>query len=273
MKKCVFCQSGSDVVKITKEHVLPVWLGEALNTGEINHALESWHLNRAGNRIMDFDGVRPVGPYEMVVNRVCKVCNNEWMNQLVEVPVMSLLPQLSSGEISELSANELKSLATWACKTVFIRSLMDRGQQMIPKWKFDRLRTSIQPPEYTWIWLLKSSESNTYTRHYRFKLTNPDVGGHISYVIIPGLAFMVVGLSRSQEMIPQHQLEHTMSESLGESSALIWPMSAGGIKLNGEAFTLDAINQAVERIDGVMKLCSVFPPLKRVNKHGLRDPR
>ena len=63
--------------------------------------------------------------YNHTVNRVCKNCNEGWMNLDVEIPVEGTLFALIRGERPVLDSNARQLLARWVYKTALVRALVE----------------------------------------------------------------------------------------------------------------------------------------------------
>lgn len=117
MDLCICCETplGSNR---TNEHVIPVWLQEAL--GERYDELTRCVADSASEQVVErrrhvFDRLRQ--------GHVCRKCNGGWMAEL-EAQAARILPNLLDGAKSpfELSADERLLISRWTAKTALVLS-------------------------------------------------------------------------------------------------------------------------------------------------------
>src|SRR4051794_31155713 len=113
IQKCVFC-GGTPV---TREHILPFWLREAVGGGG-----SATHLRLVGDTmgIARADSVaygegREAAEADVVVRAVCRVCNNGWLNDL-DHDVAPLIIPLIRNENRPISEGDRLTLARWSTK-------------------------------------------------------------------------------------------------------------------------------------------------------------
>jgi hypothetical protein len=130
-KRCLFCASVVAGQK-SREHVIPTWLRRLLFAESKSIVLNAYDA--------DFVTVaqRPQTLNELVVTRICKRCNNGWMNEL-EGAMQGVLPPLIHGdkEITALSPDEAMSVGRWACKTAY---MLDAANLSFPRVPPEHLR-------------------------------------------------------------------------------------------------------------------------------------
>jgi hypothetical protein len=114
---CAFC--GSTTRPRGREHVFPDWLTTiGLESSPVEYYV-GW-LNRTPRRWTS-------APFTARVRAVCDTCNNGWMSEL-ENAARLVLTSLILGESPELSADDQRLIAAWACKTAFV-SLLSSAEE------------------------------------------------------------------------------------------------------------------------------------------------
>jgi hypothetical protein len=167
-KACIFC--GAQGRKITKEHVVPKWIGE----------LPSQHpgdLSTFINRNVLNDGFRielPADPNNPspLANRVCDPCNTRWMSDM-ETPAkkacVMLLKHGNGTEPVKLLDAERALLGLWATKTaiMFDYTPLGRSRRWLPE-DARNLYATRTPPDFVRVWLAQLAGD-----HPRFRMTRP----------------------------------------------------------------------------------------------------
>lgn len=113
--RCPLC---GEVGKKTREHVLPLWLGNLLfDTWADDAPLNvSYRFTRYGEDKV-IERSRETERPEVVVRDVCKRCNTGWMSKL-ESAAKPLLSPLVLGHPARLEMAQQVTIAHWAAKTV-----------------------------------------------------------------------------------------------------------------------------------------------------------
>jgi hypothetical protein len=152
---CIFCDGDG---KLTKEHVIPRWLGPVLlrarpplgrSPGE---KLFTHRFNPGPN---DDSPPRewPNDEVDLVTNSVCERCNSGWLHDL-ETKARPVLTHLVIGETSDLTTEDQKTVATWAYKTALLFQLLRAERaRAIPPDRFRELFALRQPPTEARVWL------------------------------------------------------------------------------------------------------------------------
>jgi hypothetical protein len=112
-RQCLFCGATG----VTKEHILPLWLGRVFDElagpgGSVTFHHFSEHPE-AGIEKRRKTAKRPA----FHTRAFCRTCNGGWMARL-EQTVQPVLKQLILGKPTKLSTDQQQLLAFWATKTV-----------------------------------------------------------------------------------------------------------------------------------------------------------
>jgi hypothetical protein len=154
-KRCVFCDVAG---KRTKEHVIPLWLGSLLYraqppTGESSSGKRFTHRFNPGPDDASSPREWSTDEVDLVTNSVCERCNNGWLHSL-ETEAKPVLTRLVTGERTDLSSTEQKTVATWSYKTALLFQLLRaENARPIPRGRFHELFALQRPPPETRVWL------------------------------------------------------------------------------------------------------------------------
>src|SRR4051812_45781168 len=79
-RTCVFCGVGS----VTREHIFPFWLRQAVGGGGAATHYRSTPADAPPpiGRQLEYEPPWSAGDTEVVVRAVCANCNNTWLNEL-----------------------------------------------------------------------------------------------------------------------------------------------------------------------------------------------
>lgn len=139
-RRCAFCGGGN----LSKEHVLPRWLGRVLHTRH-PRGVEVLRIDAEPVRIT------PSAPFTTTVRQVCAACNHGWMNDL-EVAARPVLTPLLRGEPSVLDVVDQQIVATWALKTTMMAQYL-WSDRPIPSAHYAALRRLGEPPPGYAVWV------------------------------------------------------------------------------------------------------------------------
>jgi hypothetical protein len=217
---CVFC-AGVSGSPITREHILPQWLDEALNTGETIVNWKAWWTDSEGDK--SEVAVRRMSPFHQQVKMVCATCNNGWMSVEVEVPVVDILPSLIRSEKRGLHPADMGRIALWTAKTAFTRALMDQGNNTIPAEHYRWLMEERIPPAGTSIWAIRCEPHSTAMRHFRMEGQSGDWSGHITMLCIGELVLFIVGFSEEIDESLFRQIETSLQHGAKQSAVRVCP--------------------------------------------------
>jgi hypothetical protein len=115
---CAFC--GSTKRPRGREHVFPDWLN-SIGLEAVQVETHTGWLNRVPRR-WTTEG------FTATVRAVCDDCNHGWLSQLEAVAKPVLTP-LILGQSRELSIDDQRLLAAWACKTALVAMLSSSDGQ------------------------------------------------------------------------------------------------------------------------------------------------
>lgn len=223
---CPFCGKYPPEIIFSLEHVLPAWLGKKMSSNEKRLIVDQWFALNADGSPDRISEIRSMGPYDQKV-KVCKTCNEGWMEQKVERPVQEDLPRLALSQRVIVDGTGAKQLALWAIKTSCTRALMDKGERAIPVEHYRLLYDELTPPPFTMVWAIPCAMESTLTRHYRFNLQfiEPPFRGHITTLKFGSLALFVVGFSaRVRDHVFVNLDAHVQNQS-GSAAIRLWPDS------------------------------------------------
>lgn len=144
-RRCVFCGASPP---LTKEHVFPKWLREAV----------TWSKNNVGTHVWKGERSRAGKVYQGVsimteARIVCGTCNNGWMRKL-EDAVIPILKPMVQGQVCMLDQAAQALLATWCFKTVMVIEHIDPPTQ-IPREHLSYLYQDQErrPPLFSYAWI------------------------------------------------------------------------------------------------------------------------
>ena len=137
-RTCVFCGG----TPLTKEHIWPQWIGDALPiTAELVphevHDLPPWDAP----------------PFSLTVKRVCASCNNGWMSDLETTARPSLTPMMLGQQVA-LDGPTQKVIATWTLKTAMMFQFTEKARS-IPDEHYEFLYRRRAPPGSTLTWIAR----------------------------------------------------------------------------------------------------------------------
>jgi hypothetical protein len=113
-RRCAFCDSDE---KLTREHVIPQWLAEALHEMEPGDPDPEWRADYWAGGMVERDRNHPMPRPTVVVRHVCEACNTGWMADL-EGRAKPLIEPMVRGQRTTLDLAQQVEVATWASKTV-----------------------------------------------------------------------------------------------------------------------------------------------------------
>jgi hypothetical protein len=147
---CAFC--GSTKRPRGREHVFANWLNSiGLESGQVE--IHAGRLNRVARR-WTTEG------FTATVRAVCDDCNHGWLSQL-ERAAKPVLTPLILGQSTELSVDDQRPIAAWACKTALVAMLSSSDEQRahgygVPAAEYHALyarREHPEPPLHSQYWI------------------------------------------------------------------------------------------------------------------------
>jgi hypothetical protein len=162
---------------------------------------------------------------EATVSRVCKPCNNHWMNDLEETS-RSVLTMLIRGEAGQVDRKSAEDLAIWVAKTCFMAQLTHPASAAVPPKHYEWLYEHRTPPADTHIWALNIEGGDWALRMQHFCILYGERGQHDfsepcnTYSTTIGLgrvAFCVMGTTKSSMVLPSLEMVTPLD------AVRIWP--------------------------------------------------
>jgi hypothetical protein len=138
---CAFC--GSPKRPRGREHVFADWLNSiGLEAGQVE--VHTGRLNRVARR-WTTEG------FTATVRAVCDSCNHGWLSRL-EAAAKPVLTPLILGQSVELSVDDQRLIAAWACKTALVAMLSSSDEQRaqgygVPAAEYHALYATREHPE------------------------------------------------------------------------------------------------------------------------------
>jgi hypothetical protein len=217
-RQCIFCGGRAN----SKEDAIPLWLA----------------ANYQSPAFMDLQlgEDKPVISYavnqpEILIRKVCKKCNNEWMNRL-EQRARPVIERLWWQPSCELEIRDCRTMALWSCKT----AMMFEASRPPDWWAFtdlDRclLYTSDRMPDSVEVWVVKCVNLNTCTGEARYLTNpdNPDRAGIITMCFSP----LVIQVKKLHVPTVRPGVNITIYERPGEwneSLLRIWPLDGKPVR-------------------------------------------
>jgi hypothetical protein len=115
---CVFCKQGLSGIG-AEEHIFPRWLLSHLGIPRTEQMFQG--TGSEATLDVDDDGGRVHGTWRFVEGRVCKACNNGWLQRLEQKTRAGLeILMKDAGRIVALDPSQRELLARWAAKTAFL---------------------------------------------------------------------------------------------------------------------------------------------------------
>ena len=179
-RKCIFCGKRANSV----EDAIPLWLARRYPA----EAIMDLQLGE-GQPVISYQVKQP----ELRVKRVCRKCNNEWMNRLEE-RTKPIIIRLQEEPSCELDIHDCQSLALWTCKTAMVMEATKPPVQWVYT-ELDRCLLSLKDlmPESVEVWIVKCAEALPSARDwagYRRMPISPERAGIatlcFSPLVIPG---------------------------------------------------------------------------------------
>ncbi|ANG93077.1 hypothetical protein A8A57_11945 [Lelliottia amnigena] len=217
MKKneCVFCKKQPPEIHLTREHVLPDWMGEKLKADK-THGF----VSKVKGKKLDKREVNGTSILDVTVKRVCNKCNNGWMSKELEEPLAKYIELMAKNQQTKLDGKIQFTLALWAFKTALMRSLINGNEATISEY-FDIVYQR-KIPNNTHIWLIDCGPNRTLyrTRHIWFKDQEDRCVAFSSTLVILGFTIQI--LSFLEEKPAQFNLDF-FNNQIPNASRKIWP--------------------------------------------------
>src|SRR4051812_32750990 len=125
-RTCAFCGSSMRGREATKEYGFPLWLmpwiGDPAKGGVTHTIRHGTHGPISRQWTAD--------TLDLAAKKVCRRCNNGWMNDLERLVRPHLIPLLE-GQLRVLDAPVQRIVAAWAVKTALSLALANSGSEAI----------------------------------------------------------------------------------------------------------------------------------------------
>lgn len=224
--------------------MISAWLSSKIGNGASTVIWNQNYMDITTETLMQADRILPHSPYDAVVGEVCKICNEGWLNEEVEKPVQTILPELAKGQFANLRNSHLNSLSLWAAKVASIRGLMDKGKRAIPREHYTWMYENREPPPNTFIWMAKcDSPLDTWTRHLRFELETNDshIKFHATTIVLGNLMFHIVGISDVPSFLDLDDIGSLFADSSSGACFLLWPNPEQNLPHNWRQMSSDEV--------------------------------
>ena len=136
---------------MSRQHVIPQWVSKVLAEDP-----RGWPNPF---RVQRHYGGVPVGSFgaskviNLITKRVCKVCNEGWLEQLVEHPTQPILDPMLRGREAPLDLAEQSMLAAWVAKTAMeFRYALTPPEPVAAEWLTEMYEHQLAP-ETWYIWV------------------------------------------------------------------------------------------------------------------------
>jgi hypothetical protein len=168
----------------------------------------------------------PQSAFDWLVNDVCKVCNEGWLNLDVEGQAEEFLAAAMQGLFININADNSRKMALWAAKTAAVRALMDPLPRAIPPEHYAYIKQNLEPPPNTFVWLAHIQyASDPSMRHTRLGTTaDPGVAetkSHFTSIIYGHMALYIIGASNEEGL---WIYEETISAIEQRDTLQLWPV-------------------------------------------------
>ena len=221
---CVFCKGAP----LTREHVFPRWLENVLPIQERSRGQD---LAEVGGELLTVPALpvthRQMGEKftEATVARVCRPCNNGWMNGL-EDAARPVLTTLISGQDTAVGEEHARHLALWVAKTCLMAQLTHPESAAVPTEHYRWLYENRTPPPGTQIWALDIEAQDWSLRMQHFAILYGDPA-HCDPAEPCNTYSTTIGLGRAAFCVMGTTSESVVLPSLDDVTPLgavrLWP--------------------------------------------------
>lgn len=219
--RCLFC--GSKKNKRSKEHVFRRAFKSRLPNAP---SLAFTYVSEGQLSTKE----RPISQFDLVVNSICKNCNEGWLNDLENAASPIIRSLILNGSKCDLNLSDTEVLALWAFVRALLLTYISPGGR-VPKGIFENVYSNRAVPRGCYVQV-------GYSTHLVF-----EAGSHQAFNIHPGdhyLGFIGFGLERLVFLV-----------SISDSSAV------------ASKFSLDTIRQPLLWFPGSFKWLCPPEPLQK----------
>jgi len=202
--------------KMSKEHAIPQWVARDLGVVRVNPMIK-------GSGIV----VRPMNGVDVLVNRVCKPCNEGWMQRL-EASFATTVPGILTGQGIPITLQpaDQEMLGLWATKTGYMLTAgtsFATGGAVVPPAHLATLYRARRPPPNTTV-MLGAVDAQGSLISWTKPTTFTDETGFVGYDIpfsVGHALFIVRHWSSSKTYLVRPELAARL--------LTIWPASADSV--------------------------------------------
>jgi hypothetical protein len=202
---------------MSKEHVVPRWVSKIIvpHFG-VSRPVMIRQSSAESKTVRDIAGAKVIN---VVMKRVCKVCNETWMEKELETPCRKVLPSMLRGQETVLDDTAQRVLAGWAAKTAMVgRYAHNPPGEIEPYWLEHIYRHHLPPP--TWYVWVTAYRGKRYVYYDARGFSLPDrlvkkVDGVVMSLLIGHVVFKVLGIPRGV----------TPSYPAGDILFRLWPIA------------------------------------------------
>jgi hypothetical protein len=229
-RSCVFCGRAP----VSREHVWPQWLLKALRG-----AFESVEVVRERD-------VHELSSPEIMVNRVCRPCNEGWMERLESAVRPTLGPMIWAEETPRLLGYPAqRTLATWAFKTALMFDFhFPHDIYRSPPNAFAGLYRDQRPPPTCVIWTgaygatlpklaadvrgMEAAHRAAYTPEGVIEGTMPSPRAIITTFCIARTVLQILHVNQTERIGPPPPYPGLQQISPVVRSEILWPLNGTG---------------------------------------------
>ena len=150
--KCVFCPRPG---RLTKQHVWPRWLMKKNQPHVTSHTQisagsrydEPDFIHRSSKRRQGHSGTR-------TARKVCRACNNGWIERLEE-KIRDPLTKIMAGETIVLNTKLRRDFAAWFTLVTMMAEFMDPATMAIPRTDHQFMYENGRPPREWKMWIAR----------------------------------------------------------------------------------------------------------------------
>jgi len=228
---CVFCNKPGS---LTKEHVIPQWLGKLVRSHDLQalgQAPKTW----INGRLVHGEGIEARGDVEIrslpadiletTVKVVCMSCNSGWMNR-IETNVMDAVSGMVLGRPTHLRRGTKQDIATWAVLKAMVYQFTDTTLRPIGDEQLSAMFANALPPEHFAVGLGRYAGHRdiAFKQRTLFGSQNgPELRASTSVMLIGALVIYTIGANDPRV------ISHVAQGPIGSRLRYIWPEPTGAL--------------------------------------------
>jgi len=248
--RCIFC-SGKN---LTKQHILPQWLGREFKDLDESHTIETTELEFKNATAILTSKIRTFnGPYgSRKIKNVCGYCNGGWMSRL-ETRCKPIIISLLNNDWLTLDAKSCRDLSAWIMMTTIMQEYTQIASKAITPEDRGYLKENLEPSATWEIWIARSQVINRGQKiiHAGVAVIDvEDIREWSSKEIGANTQSTIIWLQR---VVFYARSKHSSEIQLGtlplinEKFCKIWPLAEGAeIILDKDDMSLHEIQSIVE---------------------------